>query len=54
MTNQGRAVILLTWLIVAAFAYHGTTLLKTDFNMEYFIPAGSGTEAFMELDIKYF
>ena len=54
LSKQGRITILVSWAILAVWAIYGMAQLKSTFSMEFFIPKGTYTDAFHQLDVKYF
>ena len=53
-SNEGRLSVALVWLILIGFAIYGLTMVKTDFNKDFFIPKESLTEDYNNLLKKYY
>ena len=49
-----RIAVLIFWVIAAAIAIYGITQVRTMFSMFLFIPKGSATEKFFEMDLSHF
>ena len=49
-----RLAVLILWVIAAGIAIYGITQLKTMFSMSLFIPKGSPTEKFYDMDLSHF
>ena len=54
MTWTGRVVIICIWALLTCCALLGASRLQTNFNIDFFIPPGSNTDKFYQLDKEYF
>ena len=54
MTWTGRVVIISIWVLLTTCALLGASRLKTNFSIDFFIPPGSNTDRFYQLDKEYF
>lgn len=54
LSKWGKIASLVGIAIFAAFETYGVTQMKKDFSVEYFIPEGTHTFDYFDMDLKYF
>ena len=54
LSNQGRALILVAWVLMIGFSLIGASQMKMDFSMEYFLVPDQPVTEFIHLNNKYF
>ena len=54
MTNEGRYGIIVMFVILTIVMSWGCYNVEVNFSTEFFIPAGTPTEEYVTLDLKYY
>ena len=54
LLKSSRLIILVVWFAAALVSIYGILELKTEFSMELFIPAGSYTDKYLQMDLRTF
>ena len=54
LQSHARVTILVAWVAIITVAIYGVMQLKTEFSMSLFIPKGSPTEKFYQMDLRSF
>ena len=54
LSNQGRALILVAWILMIGFSLNGATRIVMDFSMDFFLIPDEPVTDFIMLNNKYF
>ena len=54
LTKSSRIVVLVVWAIAVLVAIYGILQIRTEFSMELFVPAGSLTDKYLQMDLRTF
>ena len=54
LSNQGRALILVAWILMIGFSLNGATQIVMDFSMDFFLIPDEPVTDFIMLNNKYF
>ena len=54
LSNQGRALILVAWVLMIGFSLNGANKIVMDFSMDYFLIPDEPVTDFISLNNKYF
>ena len=54
LSNQGKALILVTWVLMIGFSLNGANKIVMDFSMDYFLIPDEPVTDFIALNNKYF
>ena len=54
LSNKGRTIILIAYAIFTTIEMYGVVNVERDFSAEYFLPKGTITDNYLQMDLKYF